>query len=268
MKNSVIYTLTNKALGFIIIGTALLFSSCEKVVDVDLKDTDSRIVIEGNIISDGNPCIVDITKTINFDKSNNFPGVNNATVILSDNVGNSESLSMISNGRYISSTIVGVEGRTYTLNVVAEGKTFTATSTLPYKVNLDSIWVDSLSFLGSQSYILTSMYTDTKDVQNYYRFKLFVNDSLDKAIFTEVDNLSDGRTVANPKFPKQEIKRGDTLRLQMMCIDKPAYMYFFSLASVQDGSSGAPANPVSNFSGGCLGYFSAHTFQEKTIVVN
>ena len=182
--------------------------------------------------------------------------------------GNSENLQMTSDGRYISSLITGVEGRTYNLNVIAEGKTFTATSTLPFQINLDSLWVDSLSFFGGKTYILTSQYTDAPGIANYYRFNLFVNETRDKNIFTENDDFSDGRTVANPKFADQEIEQNDTLRLQMICIDKSAYLYFFSLAAIQTGSTGAPANPVSNFTGGCLGFFSAHTFQEKTVVVN
>jgi len=251
----------------ILLCSAMIFTSCQKVIDVDLNDSNPQFVIEANLVDDGTPCVVDITKTVNFDESNSFPGVTNATVTLNDDVGNSETLQMTSSGHYTSSTITGVQGRTYTLNVNVDGKTFNAVSSLPYKINLDSAWVDSLSFFGSNTYSVYPQYRDSIDIKNFYRFKLFVNDTLDKNIFVEDDAFTDGRIVTIPLFGEIEIESGDTLRLQMMCIDKPTYLFFFSLSSVQNGSTGAPANPLSNFSGGCLGYFSAHTFEEKTLIV-
>ena len=254
-------------LSTVLLISVLAFSSCQKVIDINLNDSNPQFIIEANIANDSAPCVVDISKSTNFNQSNNFPEVTNALVTLSDDAGNSEDLQMTANGHYTSSTIMGVEGRIYTLNVNVDGKTFKAVSSLPYKTNLDSLWVDSLSLFGRNTYSVFPQYKDSISVPNYYRFKLFVNGTLDKTIFLEDDAFTDGRTVILPLFGEIEIKTGDILRLQMMCIDKPVHLFFFSLASVQNGSTGAPANPVSNFTGGCLGYFSAHTFQEKTLVV-
>lgn len=245
-----------------------LTTSCEKVVDINLNDSNPQLVIEATIVSDGTPCNVRITKTVNFDATNNFPTVDNALVSLNDDAGNTENLQLTSSGLYKSSVMTGVEGRKYTLSVNVDGKNYIAISTLPIKTNLDSLWVDSLSFFGSTTYTVTPQYKDSFGVKNTYRFKLFVNGMVDKTIFVDDDEFNDGRTVSRPYFGDIEIETGDTLRWQMMCIDKAIYRYFFSLLTVQDGSSGAPANPVSNFSGGCLGYFSAHTLQEKMITVN
>jgi hypothetical protein len=55
----------------------------------------------------------------------------------------------------------------------------------------------------------------------------------------------------------------------MRCIDKGAYDYFYSLDQITstNGNSATPANPVSNISGGALGYFSAHTVRKATAVI-
>jgi hypothetical protein len=49
----------------------------------------------------------------------------------------------------------------------------------------------------------------------------------------------------------------------MYCIDKNVYNYFFSLLQVTGNNGGfqsaSPDNPITNISGGALGYFSAHT---------
>jgi hypothetical protein len=71
---------------------AFIFCSCEKVIDIDLNKADSRIVIEGNITDQAGPYTVRISKTVNFDESNTFPAISGALVKISDNAGNSETL--------------------------------------------------------------------------------------------------------------------------------------------------------------------------------
>jgi hypothetical protein len=46
---------------------------------------------------------------------------------------------------------------------------------------------------------------------------------------------------------------GDTITFQLMPIDRVSFDYFTSLRAGQSGG----ANPRSNLSGGCLGYFTA-----------
>lgn len=55
----------------------------------------------------------------------------------------------------------------------------------------------------------------------------------------------------------------------MLCISPEVYKYWYSLNAGATGGNNAasPANPVSNISGGALGYFSAQTAQTKYIDV-
>jgi hypothetical protein len=53
----------------------------------------------------------------------------------------------------------------------------------------------------------------------------------------------------------------------MANIDRPVYDYFNQLATNTNGQGATPANPVSNFSGGCLGYFSARSTDVKTVII-
>ncbi len=249
--------------------SAFIFTSCEKVIDVTVKDSKPQIVIEANIVNDSAACFVSITKTVNFSNDNNFPGVEGASVILCDNLGNTETLQMQSSGIYKSSSLFGVEGRTYSMNIIAEGKKYYATSTMPYQTNLDTITVDSISFGGKISKQVTPHYTDPLNIKNYYHFRIFVNSKMDKNVLVDNDNYTDGRMVAFPLSNELKINSADSVRIEMQCIDKSVYLYYFSLSQSLNGpnSTGAPANPVSNFSGGCLGYFSAHTRSSKSIII-
>jgi hypothetical protein len=62
---------------------------------------------------------------------------------------------------------------------------------------------------------------------------------------------------------------GDTVAVEMHCIDPAMYKYWFSLSQSATGETetASPANPVTNLSGGTLGYFSAHTVRSKSIIV-
>ncbi|MEO6219108.1 MAG: DUF4249 domain-containing protein, partial [Ginsengibacter sp.] len=67
----------------------------------------------------------------------------------------------------------------------------------------------------------------------------------------------------------EKIMSGDTILLDMQCIDAAVYKYWFSLNQSATGNSqsASPANAVTNINGGALGYFSAHTLQTKSVIV-
>ena len=103
-------------------GLILLYlSSCTQVIDVDINSADPQTVIEANLNTTGEPATVKLTQSINFDESNFFPAVSNALVVISDNLGQRDTLLESSAGLYTSSQIQGQSGRTYTLEVLAAG---------------------------------------------------------------------------------------------------------------------------------------------------
>ena len=50
------------------------------------------------------------------------------------------------------------------------------------------------------------------------------------------------------------LRDGDNLRIELYSIDQRAYDYLFSMQMMENTGT----NPIPNFTGGCLGYFSAH----------
>ena len=67
--------------------TVLAFASCEKVIDVDLKDAEPVIVIEGFVTNRADSQYVNIHRSVPFGQSNVFPGVTGAIVTIADNRG-------------------------------------------------------------------------------------------------------------------------------------------------------------------------------------
>lgn len=268
MKNKRIYTLSLLLLVFVI-------TSCTKVIDLDLKDSDPLYVIEGVVNKDDSVHIVSITQSVLFSTTNDFPTVSGAIVTISDNLSNSEVLTEIAPGKYATEHLLGVEGRTYTLTVEVGGKVFVSSSTIPQQVNLETVFFIDDSFAGNGGKIAIPIRLDPAGINNYYKFDMFVSRitknkgwERDSAIIVQNDDFSDGLLSQEPIFGSLgAFMPNDTCRLIMTCVDENVYKYFYSLSLNQQGGAATPANPLSNISGGSLGYFTAQTKQQFDIVV-
>lgn len=251
---------------------AFLGTSCTKEIDVDLNTAAPQIVIEGNVTNSAGPYTVKIIQTVNFSASNNYPPVSNALVIIKDNSGVTDTLKETSPGLYQTSELVGIPGRTYDLEVVAEGKTFHASSTMPQVVNLDSLAFEVFTNKGNSGgveYLTLPVFTDPAGTVNSYQFIQTVNGKRDETIFVLNDNTFNGLENHYTLFnPDAEIKPGDTVSVELRCIDTSTYDYFYTLSQTNGSPFGAtPTNPPNNITGnGALGIFSAHTVQVKTTV--
>src|SRR5258708_13460078 len=68
-----------------LVGFALLTGyACKKVIQVDLKNAVSRIVIEGEVTNTIQPYEVRISKTVNFSAGNTYPPVTAARWPITD----------------------------------------------------------------------------------------------------------------------------------------------------------------------------------------
>ena len=258
----------------------LLFCiACEKEIQIDLNSAAPRIVIEGEISDSIDGARVRLTKTVNFSSLSVYPPISGATVTISDNVGNIFSLleKVDEKGVYELPTVKGVGGRVYTLQVVAEGKIYTSTCAMPLKVPLDGLRPipNTVALQTSNStdttYLIRHVFQDPKGVANSYRAIQTWNGRRDNQIFVQNDNNIDGLVNQRPIFNRDfEIKKGDTVSVELQSISTAIYDYFYSLdESSGNGPGGGttPTNPVSNLKGGALGYFSAYAVDRKEVIV-
>lgn len=250
-----------------LIATTLLFVACKKEIKMNLKEKDVKIVIEGGISNNGKPAEIMISKTTNFNNSNDFPRVSGADVTLSDNAGHSEKLTEESSGTYKGNSLVGVAGRTYYLKVVANDKNYTAISTMPQMVSMDTLFGKSETMMGIAFFNVYPIFKDPAGVKNYYRILEFKNEVRSPGSGVIDDVYFDGNYNVQPLSNEMDdLKEGDKIEIELQCIDANIHRYFTSMPNASMGST-APANPVSNIEGGALGYFSAHTTQKKSVIV-
>jgi hypothetical protein len=252
----------------------VLFSSCEKVVDLDLRDDTGKLVIEAAINDQTGVQTIRLSENIPFSNTNSYPPVTGAVVNVSDNSGNNYVFTESAAGVYTSNAIAGVSGQTYQLSVVTKDGTFKANSIMPSVVKLDSLTSRKDIFESDEdNRIISVHYHDPAGDANQYRFVVHINNVLVKRVLVNDDQFSDGRKVTfDLEFDDDDIKvaPGDKVTVEMQCIDKPVFTYWFSLASQQtsDGPGGSvsPSNPPTNITPKALGYFSAHTTETKTVI--
>jgi len=241
------------------------FTSCEKVIDLDLNTSSSQIVIEGNVYDEAGPYTVKISRSVNIDEPSVYPAVTGATVSISDNAGNAEVLAEKASGVYQTSTSQGVPGRTYTLSVEVEGQKYTAISTMPEGVEIDTLFTVETGYPGFHQ--ISVDLTDPANTVNYYRLVDWVNGKRLETIIVANDELSKGKKINGTlMYSEDDMKSGDTYTLWLESIDKGVYDYFNS-ASLNGQDSASPSNPVSNISNGALGYFNACSVRKKSIVI-
>lgn len=250
----------------------LLFSSCEKVINVEIESVEKKYVIEGQITDNINSARVNLSQTIDITDSNKFTGIEHAVVSISEN-GRTPVRLIHTGGGVYRGNLRGTPGNTYQLTVRVNGQTFTSTSVMPQKVQFDTLYVTERTFLGTVRKLATVEFTDPPGRGNAYRFIQYIDGRKENTIFILDDNLTDGRKVIYDIMifgdTDYTLIPEDQLRVEMRCIDMPTYRFWYSLtqASLGQSQSASPGNPVSNIEGGAIGNFSAQTFDAKSIVV-
>lgn len=255
-----------------LVSLLLLFSSCEKVINPAIKESDKRVVVQGFITDEGglNQHLITLSRSVAFSANNTPDWIRGAQVVVTDlTLGTSDTAVEVSPGNYLTQNTPGIPGHTYQLRARVGEKVFTASSTMPQPVAFDSLYADTFSAFGNPVKQFIPVFTDPAGVENAYAFQVQVNDTLLNTIEAWNDLYSDGKKNSRPLVLRNEdieFKGNDTVTVTMYCGQKSLYDFFYTLENAA-GNGQTPANPVSSISGSGLGYFEAVTKRKRTIVV-
>jgi hypothetical protein len=250
------------------------FSACEKVIDFNLSDAKEAIVIEANINNGRGPFTVLVSKTSPYFGAKTDNLISGAKVSVRIENGKPKYFTEIGPGVYKLEIAPAPPGYWYIVDVEYEGVTYSARSFLNEPVPIIDFsfsYFDGFGFFDS-GYKVSCYIRDPVGQENYYRLKYFANgkpidDKGEISLFT--DKLFDGKVIGLGQR-SAVFKETDTLTVELQSIDKAAYNYFSTLENISGTDilrSASPANPISNFNNGALGYFSAYSFERKTVVI-
>lgn len=241
-------TIIRKVRLILLFPAGLLLFACEKQLDLNLPVGEQKMVVEG-WIENGKNAEVLLSLTAPYfssiDSSNLFEyAVTHAKVTLFTE-DSAEILTLKRNSDYFppyvyrSVDIRGVAGKTYTIEVVLNRDTVTATTRIPEPVSLDSVWFAPDPGLDGSGRIWARL-TDRADRENFYRilYRRKGKDSryLPGSLSTFSDVLFNGKT-AEMGFTRgytsllsqgedTYFHAGDTVGIRFCSIDKEQFDFW------------------------------------------
>jgi len=271
----------------LLVATATLFTSCEKEINLDLKNTSPKLVVEGNVLwgidSTINQQELKLSLSASFTGNTNPLPITNAIVMVNDGT-NTYTYNHIENGVYRSSFIASTN-KTYNLIINFEGDEYNAYETLKAGgAAIDSLTANYFpSALGSpEGNFITVNTTDPLNERNFYLWQLFINEQLminpsPGNIYRAIqkDDFFNGQPLINylpyDNFP---VVIGDTVRLQQLNISEQMYNYYYSIFNLTASSPVSGDVPPGKIRGNilnlnksdknALGYFGACSVSIKT----
>lgn len=242
---------------FIIIFSAALLSSCEKVIDLQLRDAEPVLMIEGTISNLQEWQEVNLSHTVPFDSELRRMPVTGARVFLREGNNAWKALSEFQDGQYIIRDFRGRPGVEYSLRVEYDDETYESTSRMPEVVRIDSTGVSVMTFDETRRTPLV-LFQDPPAEKNYYYFEVEVNGDIVPSLFLYNDKFNNGKYVTiNLDDFELNLNPLDSVVVELRNIDEGSYNFWKGVQS-QTATSASPGNPPSNISNGALGYFSAY----------
>lgn len=250
----------------------VLFGACEKVIDIDLNTANPNIVVESELFRGINDFKVQLSYTSSFFKDEEQEPVDNATVTLIEEGGESTVVEYVEEGLYVVEAYEAKNDKVYTLSIDLDGVNYSSTAAMPPFVPLDSLRQDEvMGPFGDGGKVVFMHWKDDPDQENFYRVIYALNDTIRRSradVFIFDDSFTNGNTTEIPLFVRS-FEEGDTVDVQFLSIDPKAYDYLLTLNTIIGNGqpSAAPANPNTNFTNGALGYFAVYNGDEERIII-
>lgn len=285
---------------------AFLLVSCEKEVHINLASSPPQVVVQGQI-ENGWPPFVLLTSTISFFSTVDLKTLENsflhgADVKVSDGVttvklieysidtGASSKFFIYSiDTNSITTAFRGEIGKTYTLTVTYNGKTYSSVTKIPDPKGPDSVWFARPTFIRDQTpdsaLQMFANYTDPDTPGNYVRYFTSRNDGrfLPSGIFT--DEVINGKPVNNigliagyENTGNDNTNRdsliyffpGEKVTLKWSEIDRGVYDFWNTMQFAQNAVGNPFASPINvktNMTNGALGVWAGYGSVNITRIV-
>ena len=281
---------------------AFFVSACERSVSFRLGDAAPKLVVEATIENNQPPVVILSTSFGYFStidpaalQSSFVRGadvfVSNGTVIhklkeYAINFTNGYSGFYYSiDSSNLQSAFVGQLDHQYSLRIIANGKEYTATTSIPkITKRIDSLWWKAAP-PGNDSDEVEVMVKAT-DAPGYGDFIRYFTKRNSEPFYAGLNSVFDDQVIDGTTYTVQVERgwdrninsgdrtsffiRGDTVTLKLSNIDKPTFDFWrtmeYSYSSIGNPFS-SPAKVLSNISGDALGYFGGYASQTRSIII-
>lgn len=264
----------------------VMFTACTKEIDFDFNEVEPIVVIEGKVTNEGSMVVVSKSRSVMTAEPVHC--LEGAIVTITGNDITTPLLYDAEKNCYYSE-LTGVPGESYQLSVDFEGKHYEATSQMQKQaeiVSSDFGWVKMMN----DRWLSYEMWAKDPEPnqRTYYWFRMlrqsshphfaghrqtepYCWDTFDDRGCPPGKVFADVMTVSEKMMDEDEKENwkwilydGDRITIELMTVDRTVHDYLAELRASQQGSG---ANPHSNISGGCLGYFAATSVSRTETIV-
>ena len=266
--------------------SAFVIWSCDEPYTIDTDQQESQIIVEALLTNELKQHFVKISETTGFYSSGQTPRVSEATVLVTDDQGNSFTYveDQEDPGRYLSEIpFQGEVGVTYTLMIIINGQTISSSETMMRVTTIDSLTYnideEEKKYLEDHGidrgrYYEVLLYTkEPQDTQDYYLFKFYRNGEIlnydgediyyadDEVIQENIDGI-----VFNDWYSKDEVAG-----IEMYSLSRNAFLFYSDLEITLNNDGGLfsplPTNPRTNLVGNALGLFQVSAIASDEITI-
>jgi len=290
--NSKYKDMTTKLKYFAITATLAMAVSCTEKIDINLDNTDVKVIIYGSITTDTVAHRISITQSADYYSNTPPKGISGATVTITDGENVYPLTESITEpGIYLTQpNVYGLPGKTYTIhaeNVAINGssdfKEYTAHSSIPtLPENYQNIYLDSINVVYNDNWdgwIVNGWANEPADQRNFYMFRVYINDvsysdSLNNLMISDDKLINGSSTNGAALYFIQEpdtLKAGYKVTLELCVINEDHFRFLYEAQTSSQPQipvfSAPPANARTNLNNGAIGYFSAFAIIKSSYIV-
>jgi len=236
--------------------SSMLFISCTDVIDVDVPESEARLVIEASIDwekgTQGNQQTIKLSTSTPYFDTTVIDILTGASVIVTnDSNGTAVLFTDQNDGNYTTSSFVPLLNQSFTLEVIHNGETYIAHETLMPVADIESIFQSTENGFNDEALEVNIEFYDPADIENYYLIKFKVAGDLLPELYDFSDEFTDGNLMSifyereeNEDINQKEFESGDVVDINLYGISEQYNSYMQLLISQYDSGGPFSATPV------------------------
>ncbi|WP_418498579.1 DUF4249 domain-containing protein [Flagellimonas sp.] len=241
----------------------IAFTSCVDVVDVEVQDGPTRLVVEASLNWEketaGNEQTIRLSESSPFFSTDTVTEVTGASVVVTNDTSGDEFVfADQGNGEYLSTTFEPVLGQSYSLRIEHNGEVYTASETMTPVTDITDIFQKREEGFNDEELEVHIVFTDPEEEGNNYLFKFQREGDLLPGLEVGEDRFLNGNEIdwwyeieEDEDENIEPFQPGDILQIEMYGISRPYYDYIKILVEQLGGTSLFDSTPVA-VKGNCI----------------
>lgn len=238
-----------------IILLAFIILSCEDVVDVDVPNSEPRLVIDASIKwfkgTSGNEQLIKLTLTAPFFNFN-VPPANGAQVYITDDNNNTYAFIEEDNtGIYRNFNFNPVINSEYTLTIIYNNETYTGTETFLPVAELEYVEQNLEGGFTGEDTEIKAFFTDPADEENFYFFEFIPSIPVTPTLDTFKDEFVNGNLIFG-FYVEEDLNPGNQVIIRNYGVSEQFYEFMFILLQQTSQGGGPFETQPATVRGNCI----------------